>query len=74
MAPTSIGLAIFEVKSDQKSDDTAEFARAMRHSLLAQVRFEWIDGYLEGSLRNLVRIELGLEEKPDAVSRPWDLV
>ena len=42
--------------------------------MLAEVRRVWIDGYLKHSLDNLVRIELGLEEKPDAVSRPWDLI
>jgi predicted NACHT family NTPase len=42
--------------------------------MLAEVRRVWIDGYLKHSLDNLVRIELGLEEKLDAVSRPWDLI
>ena len=45
-----------------------------RVRMLAEVRRIWIDGYLKDSLHNLVRIELGLEEKPDAVSRPWDLI
>jgi hypothetical protein len=45
-----------------------------RHQMLAKVRHDWIDGYLKHSLDNLARIELGLEEKPDAVSWPWDLI
>jgi len=45
-----------------------------RHRMLAEVRRIWIDGYLKQSLDNLVRIELGLEENLDAVSRPWDLI
>jgi DNA polymerase III delta prime subunit len=45
-----------------------------RHRMLAEVRRIWIDGYLKHSLDSLVRIELGLEEAPDAVSRPWDLI
>jgi hypothetical protein len=45
-----------------------------RDDMLAEVRRVWIDGYLKHSLDNLVRIELGLEETPDAVSRPWDLI
>jgi predicted NACHT family NTPase len=45
-----------------------------RHQMLAKVRRDWIDGYLKHSLDNLVRIELGLEENPDAVSRPWDVI
>ena len=52
----------------------AELADSNRHRMLAKVRRDWIDGYLKDSLHNLVRIELGLEEKPDAVSRPWDLI
>ncbi len=45
-----------------------------RHRMLAKVRRDWIDGYLKHSLDNLARIELGLEEKPDLVSRPWDVI
>jgi len=46
-----------------------------RRRILKLVRKIWIDGYLKHSLvDNLARIELGLEEKPDAVSRPWDLI
>ena len=42
--------------------------------MLEKVKKTWIDGYLKHSLDNLARIELGLEENPDAVSRPWDLI
>jgi NACHT domain len=42
--------------------------------MLAEVRRVWIDGYLKDSLHNLLRIELGLQEKPDALGRPWDLI
>src|SRR4051794_3439679 len=45
-----------------------------RRRMLKVVRETWIDGYLKHSLDNLVRIELGLEEKPDAISRPWDAI
>jgi DNA polymerase III delta prime subunit len=45
-----------------------------RRRMLAKVRRDWIDGYLKHSLDNLARIELGLEEKPAAVSRPWDVI
>ena len=41
-----------------------------RDQMLAKVRLDWIDGYLKRSLDNVVRIELGLEETPDAVSGP----
>jgi hypothetical protein len=49
-------------------------ADSNRHKMLEMVRRVWIDDYLEHSLGSLARIELGLEEKPDAVSRPWDLI
>jgi hypothetical protein len=42
--------------------------------MLTKVRRDWIDGYLKHSLDNLARLELGLEENPDAVSRPWELI
>jgi hypothetical protein len=45
-----------------------------RRRMLKLVRETWIDGYLKHSLDNLARIELGLEEKPDAISRPWDAI
>lgn len=45
-----------------------------RDRMLAEVKRIWIDGYLKHSLDNLVRIELGLEETPDAVSGPFDLI
>jgi hypothetical protein len=41
--------------------------------VLEIVRRTWINDYLEHSLQNLARVELGLEEEPDAVSRPYDL-
>jgi predicted NACHT family NTPase len=45
-----------------------------RHRILKLVRKIWIDDYLKHSLDNLARLELGLEENPDAVSRPWELI
>src|SRR4051794_10410464 len=45
-----------------------------RRQMLKVVRETWIDGYLKHSLDTLARIELGLEEKPDAISRPWDAI
>jgi hypothetical protein len=35
-----------------------------RRRMLEIVRKTWINGYLKHSLDNVVRIELGLEEKP----------
>ncbi len=42
--------------------------------MLKQVRCDWITQYLERSLDQLARIELGLATQPDAVDRPFDLL
>jgi hypothetical protein len=47
--------------------------RRNRRQMLEKVRHTWIEGLLEPSLSQLVRIELGLETKPDTVDRPFDL-
>jgi len=47
--------------------------RRNRSQMLEKVRHTWIKGLLEPSLFQLARIELGLETKPDAVDRPFDL-
>ena len=48
-------------------------SRRNRSQMLEKVRLIWIKGLLEPSLYHLARIELGLETKPDAVDRPFDL-
>jgi DNA polymerase III delta prime subunit len=45
-----------------------------RRQMLERVRAFWIKEMLEQSLDRVVRIELGLEESPDAVERPLDLL
>lgn len=42
--------------------------------MLEKVRLIWIKGLLEPSLDQLARIELGLQTRPDAVDRPFDLL
>src|SRR5262247_4158183 len=51
----------------------AQFRRN-RRQMLEKVRLTWLKGLLEPSLSQLARIELGLETKPDAVDRPFDLL
>jgi hypothetical protein len=48
--------------------------RRNRNQMLEKVRLIWIKGLLESSLYQLARIELGLETRPDAVERPFDLL
>ncbi|HEY9607980.1 NACHT domain-containing protein [Allocoleopsis sp.] len=45
-----------------------------RQILLNKVKNYWVEGVLANSLHNRVLIELGLEERPNAVTHPWNLV
>jgi hypothetical protein len=42
--------------------------------MLEKVRTFWINGVLENSLHGAALLELGMEQRPDAVERPWDVV
>ncbi|EGJ30218.1 MULTISPECIES: NACHT domain-containing protein [Moorena] len=42
-----------------------------RQALLTKVKNFWVKGVLEKSLYHQVMIELGLEERPDAITNPW---
>lgn len=44
-----------------------------RQALLNKVRRFWIEGVLERSLHGQVLLTLGLEERPDAISPPWQI-
>ena len=45
-----------------------------RQALLNKVHNFWVKDVLEKSLHNQVPIELGLEERPDAVANPWSVI
>ncbi|MEQ9481050.1 NACHT domain-containing protein [Coleofasciculus sp. F4-SAH-05] len=45
-----------------------------RQALLNQVNNFWVKVVLENSLYNQVMIELGLEERPDAITNPWNVI
>lgn len=45
-----------------------------RQLILTAVRKFWIEGVLENSLHGAALIELGMEEKKEAVNYPWDMV
>jgi hypothetical protein len=45
-----------------------------RTAMIEKVRAIWIDGFLKQSLFREVRILLGLNERPEAVMRPFDLL
>jgi|GEM_PF-417083 len=49
-------------------------SRTNRQRLLRKVRAFWIAGVLEHSLHGAALLALGLQEQPDAVANPWQLV
>jgi tetratricopeptide (TPR) repeat protein/DNA polymerase III delta prime subunit len=49
-------------------------AQRNRRAMLELVRNTWIKGVLEQSLHGAAMIELGMEERAEAVKRPWDMV
>jgi DNA polymerase III delta prime subunit len=58
-------------------DVDAERARRRqenRKAMIQKVRQAWVDGVLRRSLYQVARIDLGLEEQPDAVAHPWDMI
>lgn len=44
-----------------------------RQALLNKVRRFWIEGVLDRSLHGQVLLNLGLEERPDAIAPPWQI-
>ncbi len=55
---------------------STEQQRELRHRqiMLQRVREFWVKGVLENSLYNEVLIELGMEERKEAVEYPWEMV
>ncbi|MBN1813062.1 MAG: NACHT domain-containing protein [Anaerolineae bacterium] len=62
------------VKQAIVGDSQAVRALRNRQAMLQLVRNTWVKGVLEQSLHSAAMIELGMEERADAVERPWDMV
>jgi len=65
--------SIFEISEEQKLARD----RRNRMAMLKKVKKIWVEGVLKKSLHNAVLIELGLEERKDAVDtpdRPWGMI
>ena len=45
-----------------------------RQAMLKLVKNIWVKGVLEQSLYNEVLLDLGMEERPEAVKRPWAMI
>jgi serine/threonine protein kinase len=71
---------ITQVTSEERAKVTSELSPALtlehqnRMRLLQRVRSFWIAGVLEQSLHGAALLALGLQEQPDAVANPWQLV
>jgi DNA polymerase III delta prime subunit len=61
------------LEEQQRLRLTPSHKRENRERLLKRVQVFWIEGVLEQSLNHATRIELGLQEQPDALSNPWQL-
>jgi GTPase SAR1 family protein len=69
-------IQIGQVVGDVFFGGASEERRAQRNrrAMLELVKNTWIKGVLEQSLHGAVLIELGMEERKDAVEYPWDMV
>ncbi len=56
-----------------QGDIKAKSTMRNRRVMLELVKSFWVKGVLEKSLYNEVLIQLGMEERPDAVDHPWDM-
>jgi DNA polymerase III delta prime subunit len=76
-AVATIATALIARSNKQTTTTTDEIApQAYRHRqiLLNKVRNYWVKGVLETSLHDKVLLELGLEERFDAVNHPWGMM
>jgi len=83
LALISIILAVWQFRQQEiPGQETTEpvhllpaaLAAQYRQRLLAKVRSFWVNGVLENSLHSAALMVLELQEQPDAVARPWQLV
>ena len=57
-----------------KLDHGGAQALRNRSKMLDKVYSFWIQGVLENSLHHAILIDLGLEDRPNAVAQPWNLL
>ncbi|SDM15071.1 NACHT domain-containing protein [Nonomuraea jiangxiensis] len=76
-ATACLGIAIWQFGAPLDDGPTgykASARRIHRQLMIQRQRIIWIDGALAHSLETISKIELGIENKPDAVQRPWTFV
>jgi hypothetical protein len=73
--PAELPMTWFELRQGFRSTSRRPQLRDDNETtLLNKVKEFWIEGLLEKSLHGRLRIELGLEERLDAIAHPWGMV
>jgi CHAT domain len=73
--PAELPMTWFEMRQGFRSTSRRSQLRDDNEViLLNKVKEFWIEGLLEKSLHGRLRIELGLEERLDAIAHPWGMV
>src|SRR5262249_44511821 len=67
-------LAFWGDRQSTTKTDSSRLDHQNRAKLLQRVRAKWIEGSLESSLRQVTRIDLQLQEQPDALKNPWQII
>ncbi|MFJ5987101.1 NACHT domain-containing protein [Lentzea sp. NPDC092896] len=71
---SGVWLAISLHRAGTPREVTPERAAYNRERMLAHVRTRWIDGVLARSVYRQTLVDLGLEDRPEALVRPWDVL
>ena len=75
LVAVGIAIAVWRHRSEATSSAASEAQQKRnRQRMLQRVRHDWIEGVLEKSLYQVARMDLGLEERPDAIESPLRLV
>ncbi|BAY99836.1 hypothetical protein NIES37_38190 [Tolypothrix tenuis PCC 7101] len=72
--PAELPIAWYELRQGFRSQKRRRQRPDDENALLDKVRTYWVEGVLEKSLHGRLRIELGLEERLDAIAHPWSMV
>jgi len=73
LAPTRLSAPSVTPQHNSQESPLSQQEYRNRQILLNKVNNYWVKGVLETSLRGRILIELGLEERIDAVESPWGL-
>ncbi|MBK1987897.1 CHAT domain-containing protein [Sphaerospermopsis aphanizomenoides BCCUSP55] len=72
--PAQLPITWYELREGFRSQKRRRQRPEDENALLDKVRTYWVEGVLEKSLHGRLRVELGLEERLDAITHPWGMV